>query len=175
MPEPQNIEAAPRKRAAGLYTIIAIKLAKGLLLLLISLGIFSLIGQDLDFEFDRFLRWIHLDPSSRFFDALGKKIEAITPANLRYIASGTLLYALLLFVEGGGLLTRSWWAMWLAISETAFFVPLEVFDLIRHFSWTVLAIMVVNIAIVTYLVRNRNRLFHHHHPPPEPREEPESP
>ena len=62
---------------------------------------------------------------------------------------------------------RTFWAAWLAIGETAFFIPLEVYRLFESFSWTVLIILAINLAIVRYLVRNRNRLFHHHHHHPQ--------
>ena len=48
--------SSTRKRAAGLYTIIAIKLGKSLLLFGITLGIYSLLGEDVRWEFERFLR-----------------------------------------------------------------------------------------------------------------------
>jgi uncharacterized membrane protein (DUF2068 family) len=160
---------AAKKRATGLYTIIAIKLGKGLLFLLLALGIFTLIDEDLESEFRRFIVFINMNPDREFIAALGRNLDTITPANVRFIASGALLYSLLLFVETGGLMARNYWAVWLAIGETAFFIPIEIFDLLRHFSWVVTGILVVNILIVGYLVRNRDRLFHHHphpHPPP---------
>jgi len=147
--------------AAGLYTIITLKLGKSLLLFGIALGIYSLMGEDLRAEFDRFLIWVRLDPEHQFFAALGARIQAITPANVRWIASGTLLYGILLLVEGVGMMFRVFWAAWMAIGETAFFIPIEVYDLMRHFSFAVFAILIVNVAIVWYLVKNRNRLFHH--------------
>jgi uncharacterized membrane protein (DUF2068 family) len=150
-----------RQRAAGLYTIIALKLGKGLLLFGIALGIFSLLGDDLRLEFERLLRWSNLDPEQRFFADLGARLQELTPSNLRWIASGTLLFALLLLVESVGLMFRVFWAAWLAIGETAFFIPIEIYDLIREFSFTVLLILIVNSVMVGYLVRNRNRLFHH--------------
>jgi uncharacterized membrane protein (DUF2068 family) len=152
------------KRAAGLYTIIALKLAKGVLLLLVGLGVASLAGRDLQAVFDSLLRWVDLDPEHHFFAALGAKLQTITPGNIRWVASGTLLYSALLFVESIGLMFRTFWAAWLAIGETAFFIPLEVFELLRNYSVTVTVILVANTAIVWYLVRNRERLFHHHHP-----------
>ena len=156
----------PRKPAAGLYTIIAIKLAKGLLLFGLAVGIYSLLGDDLRAGLGRFLRWVRLDPEREFFVTLGEKLEQITPSNIRWIASGTLLYSLLLFVESTGLMWRAWWAGWLAIGETAFFIPIEVYKLVQRPSRTVLVILVINVLIVLYLVRNRHRLFkhHHHHP-----------
>lgn len=156
----------PTKRAAGLYTIIALKLGKGLLLFGIALGIYSLMGEDLRAEFERFLRWVKLDPEHAFFAALGEKLQAITPSNIRWIASGTLLYSLLLFVESTGLILRAFWAAWLAIGETAFFLPIEIYELMRGFTLTVLVILVINVAIVWYLVINRSRLFRPHHPHP---------
>ena len=155
--------AVPGKsRAAGLYTIIAVKLGKAILLLLLALGILSLIGDDLVARFDKLLRFVRLDPEREFFVELGHHIESITPAGLKQLASGTLLYAFLLLVESIGLMFRTVWAGWLAIGETAFFIPVEITKLIASFTWTVTLILVVNSLIVLYLVRNRRRLFHHH-------------
>ena len=153
--------SSTRKRAAGLYTIIAIKLGKSLLLFGITLGIYSLLGEDVRWEFERFLRWMRLDPEHEFFAHLGAKLEVLTPSNIRWIASGTLLYGVLLLVESVGMMFRVFWAAWLAIGETAFFIPIEVYDLLRDFSAAVFVILIVNVGIVWYLVRNRNRLFHH--------------
>lgn len=161
------IPAPVSKRAAGLYTIIAFKTGKGLLLLLVSLGIFSLLGQDLDDRLEQFLKFVNLNPEREFWTALGKQLQSITPTKMRWLASGSLLYAALLGIESLGLSLRAWWAVWLAIGETAFFIPIEVFDLVEHPSWLISSILVLNSLIVAYLVRNRDRLFHHH-PPPKP-------
>lgn len=158
---PEVTSNPPPKGAAGLYTIIAIKSGKGLLLLALALGIFSLAGHDLDKEFDAFLRTVGLDPEKQFFAQLGNRLDQITPSNLRWVASGTLLYSVMLFVESVGLGRRSWWAGWLAIGETAFFLPIEIYELLKGFSYGVLLILIVNLAMVWYLVRNRARLFHH--------------
>ena len=147
--------------AAGLYTIITLKLGKSLLLFGITLGIYSLLGENLRAEFERFLLWVRLDPEHQFFAALGARLQIMTPSNITWIASGTLLYGVLLLVESVGMMFRVFWAAWLAIGETAFFIPLEVYDLMRDFSFAVFVVLVVNLAIVWYLVKNRNRLFHH--------------
>jgi uncharacterized membrane protein (DUF2068 family) len=155
-----------KKRAPALYIIVAIKAGKALLLFLLAIGFFSLIGQDMDARLDGFLRWVHIDPEQHFFAELGDSLQKITPASLRWLASGSLLYSLLLAAESIGLSRRCWWAVWVAISETAFFIPIEVFDLMEHFSWIVSVILVLNLFIVAYLVSNRERLFRHHHPHP---------
>ncbi len=79
-------------------------------------------------------------------------------------AVGTFLYSLFALVEGIGLTFRVSWAGWLSIGESAFFIPIEIYELIhRGFSWTVFGILVFNVFIVWYLFENRQRLFHHHH------------
>jgi len=156
------------KGAAGLYGIIAIKLAKSLLLFGIAVGIYSLMDKDLSLQFERFLRWVRVDPEHQFFADLGDWLQTITPASIRWFASGTLIYGCLLFVESVGLMLRASWAMWLAIGETAFFIPIEVYHLARDFSLAVTLILAVNSGIVWYLVKNRKRLFH----PPVPAKTP---
>ena len=153
-----------KRRAPALYVIVAIKCGKAILLALLAFGFFSLIGQDIDARFDTFLRWIHVDPEQQFFAELGNHLQKITPYNLRWLASGSLIYAVLLLTESAGLIRRSWWAVWLAIGETAFFIPIEVFDLLKHYSGVITVVLVLNAVIVVYLVRNRERLFHHHRP-----------
>jgi uncharacterized membrane protein (DUF2068 family) len=154
-----------KKRAPTLYFIIVCKLVKGVLALTLALGVFKLAGHDLPDLFDKALRWVHLDPENRFLSDIGDKLDRITPANVRWVATGTLLYSLFSLVEGIGLMFRAPWAGWLAIGESAFFIPIEVRELIHrpHFSWVVFSVLTINVIIVWYLLQNRKRLFHHHH------------
>ena len=164
MSEPAKPETAIfKKRAPTLYFIIAIKLVKGSLLLLLAFGVYSLSDNNLPEEFRKLLGFLHLDPEKKFFTDLADKIETITPANVVWLARGTVFYSLFSLVEGVGLIFRLSWAGWLAIGESAFFIPIEVHELMRHFSWTVLVILALNILIVWYLFYNRERLFRHHH------------
>jgi len=119
------------------------------------------MDKDLRQEFDRLLRFVRVDPEHAFFSSLGDRLQAITPGSVRFLASGAFLYAVLLLVESAGLMRRAFWAAWLAIGETAFFVPIEIFELLRGFSKAMFLILAVNVAIVWYLLRNRRRLFPH--------------
>jgi len=166
-----------KKRAPTLYLIVAIKLTKGVVLLLLALGIYTLANKDLPDLFDQFLRWVHLDPERSFFQNIGDQLDAITPANIRVVASGTFLYSLFLLVGGTGLAFRARWAVWLAIGESAFFIPIEIFELVRrrlpnspdqtrpeffnHPKIGLLIVLALNVLIVWYLLKNRQRLFRH--------------
>ena len=169
---------AQKRRAPTLYFIVAVKLTKGIALVLLALGIFSLANKDLPDLFDQFLRWVHFDPERNFFQGISDWLDTITAANMRVFASGTLLYGLFLLVGGTGLAFRAKWAIWLAIGESAFFIPIEIFELIRrrlpnspdqqrqqlfhHPKIGLLIVLALNILIVWYLLANRKRLFRHH-------------
>ena len=159
----KNVEM--KKRAPTLYFIIVCKLVKGVLALTLAFGVFKLAGQDLPDLFDKALHWVHLDPENRFLSDIGDKLDLITPANVRRVAIGTFFYSLFSLVEGTGLMFRAPWAGWLAIGESAFFIPIEVRELIHrpNFSWVVLSVLAINVLIVWYLLANRKRLFHHRH------------
>src|SRR5258706_7977899 len=150
-----------KQRAPTLYAIIAIKLGKGLLLLLLALGVYSLVDNDLIHDYRQALHWVHIDPERKFFAELAKSIKNITPSNIYWVATGTAFYSLFSLVEGVGLIFRVSWAGWMAVGESLFFIPIEVFELLHKYSLTVLIILLVNIFIVVYLLRNRERLFRH--------------
>jgi uncharacterized membrane protein (DUF2068 family) len=127
----------------------------------LALGVYSLIDNNLPSDFKHVLHWLHLDPESAFWASMTSKIEKITPKNILWVASGTLLYASISLAEAIGLIMRQRWAGWLAISEGAFFIPIEVFELRNHFSTGPGIVLGVNVIIVAYLWLNRERLFDH--------------
>jgi uncharacterized membrane protein (DUF2068 family) len=138
---------------------------KGLLLLALGLGIYSLSDNNLPAEFRALLKLLHIDPEKRFFVDLASNLGRLTPDNVLWVAFGTVFYSLFSLVEGVGLIFRISWAGWLAIGESVFFIPIEVYELQHHFTWKVLIILVLNIGIAWYLFQNRHRLFRHHHRP----------
>lgn len=160
---PELSSAPPEKRRAPtLYLIIAVKLGKGVLLLLLALGVYSLANADFTKIYEAILKAIRADPEGEFFASLAAKVSHITPSNVYWVAGGTAFYSLFSLVEGVGLIFRVGWAGWMAIGESAFFIPIEVYDLMRGYSHTVFVILLLNILIVWYLLQNRQRLFKHH-------------
>jgi uncharacterized membrane protein (DUF2068 family) len=165
--DPVEAPAAPsattKRRAPTLYFIIAMKLSKGLLLLLLAARVYTLHDENLPQEFRQSLEFFHLDPEKKFFTELANKISGITPANMIWIARGTVLYSLFSLVEGIGLIFRVPWAGWLAIGESAFFIPIEIYELLHRPSYSMAVILGLNVMIVWYLFANRGWLFKHHH------------
>lgn len=178
---PKRGRDAKKNHAPTLYFIAICKLAKGAALLLVAAGIYSLAGRDLQDDFDNFIAWVHLDPEHRFFRNISDFLATITPGNVRVTALATFLYGLFLIVGGAGLAARAKWAIWLTIGESAFFIPIEVFELtsrhapppdtgdephphLFHFHHPKIGLGIVlalNILVVSYLYLNRQRLFRH--------------
>ena len=153
------------KRAPTLYFIIATKLFKGSLLLLLAFTAYSLSDNNLPDEFRHLLELLHLDPEKKFFNDLAIRIASVTPAGMIKLAGGTVLYSMFSLVEGAGLFFRIPWVGWMTIGESAFFIPIEIYELVhRPFShrgfYFLLAVLGLNILIVWYLFQNRNRLWH---------------
>lgn len=162
-PQVENGEVEVLGRAPTLYVIIGIKLLKGLILLLLGIGIYSLSDNNLPDEFAGMLQFFHLDPSTKFFADLSVKLGNLTESKLIWVGWTTVVYSTFSLVEGTGLILRVSWAGWLAMAESVFFIPIEVYDLAQKFTVSIFIILVLNVAIVCYLFRNRHRLFHHHH------------
>jgi uncharacterized membrane protein (DUF2068 family) len=169
-----------KDHAPTLYFIAICKMAKGASLLLLAAGIYWMAGRDLQDDFDKFLAWVHLDPEHLFFHNISEWLATITPGNVRAASLATFLYGLFLIVGGTGLALRAKWAIWLTIGESAFFIPIEVFELTSrrgprsdmsdephphlfpHPKIGLLIVLILNILIVCYLGKNRKRLFRHH-------------
>jgi uncharacterized membrane protein (DUF2068 family) len=161
-----------KKRAPTLYAIIAIKLLKGLLFVTLAIVAYTLSDNDLPAEYRHFLQHLRVNPERKFWADLAVQVGHLTEANVLWAAAGTLVYSLFSLVEGVGLMFRVSWAGWLAIGESAFFIPIEIYELVRPTGQgggrtghpvTVLIILALNIVIVWYLFQNRGRLFRHHH------------
>jgi uncharacterized membrane protein (DUF2068 family) len=157
--------AVPPKRAPTYYGIIVFKLLKGALFVTLAITAYALSDNNLPVEYQKLLHWLRLNPERKFFSEVAAQVAKLTEAKVLWVGAGSMLYSLFSLVEGVGLMFRVSWAGWLAIGESLFFIPIEVYELLRDFSWTVFVILVLNIIIAAYLFQNRERLFrrHHHH------------
>lgn len=177
MAEEKKNTAEKPKRAPTLYFIVAIKIIKGTALLAGAISIYLLANRNFPELFDQFIHWLHLDSEGKFFSAIGDQLEKVTPDNARMFASWMFIYGLFLCAGGLGLAFRAKWAIWLAIGESAFFIPIEIYEMVRprlsnpevhlhffqHPRINLAIVLAINIVIVWYLLKNRERLFRHHH------------
>ena len=142
-----------RKPILTTVRIIALfEAAKAGLVLLAGVGLLSLVHHDVQAFAERLVRHSHLNPASHypriFVDAAGR----VTDANLWLFAGGALLYAIVRGVEAYGLWHERTWAEWLALVAGGLYVPVEIYELVRHATWLKVVVLVTNLAIVAYMV-----------------------
>jgi uncharacterized membrane protein (DUF2068 family) len=78
--------------------------------------------------------------------------------SLVWTADALLLDAALGCVEGWALARGYTWGEWLVVGTSAFLIPFEIRALLHHLRFGRAILLLVNVAIVAYLVRNiRNR------------------
>ncbi|HSU55565.1 MAG TPA: DUF2127 domain-containing protein [Candidatus Dormibacteraeota bacterium] len=159
-----------KRRAPTLYAIIAIKLIKGLSFVILATTMYTLSDNDLPYEYQNLLHHLRLNPERRFWSDLAIQVGNLTEKRVVLAAAGTLVYSLFSLVEAIGLMFRIRWIGWMTIGESAFFIPIEIYELTKPHEpgrsghpLVLLVILGINVLIVWYLYQNRNRLFRHHH------------
>ena len=80
------------------------------------------------------------------------RLLSVSPNQLRAASVGTFVYAALLLTEGTGLLLRKRWAEYFTIISTAGLIPLEVYEISRHLMAAKAVVLLINVAIVLYLI-----------------------
>jgi uncharacterized membrane protein (DUF2068 family) len=144
---------AVRKTTATLLLIALFKLIKGILLLAVGIGALKLLHRDVAQTVTHWVDILRVDPDNRIIHKILARVLTVTPAQLRAASAGTFVYAGLLLTEGLGLLFRKRWAEYFTIITTAGLIPLEVYELSRRVTTAKVAVLLINVAIVAYLVR----------------------
>ncbi len=140
------------------FLIGLFKLFKAALLIAIGIGAVKFLHKDLSSSVLHWVQVLHLDSDNRYIHGVLVRIFRVTPKQLKELSVGTFVYAALFLTEGAGLLLRKHWAEYFTIITTSVFIPLEIYELARHFTMVKLAVTVINVLIVWYLVaRVRSR------------------
>ena len=152
MAAPQTAKSPRREKATTLLLIALFKLIKAALLLAVGIGALKLLHKDIAETLTHWIELLRVDPENRFIHQVLSRATSISPAELKAASAGTFVYAGLLLIEGVGLLLRKRWAEYFTIVTTGVLVPLEIYELVRHVSVMKLIVLLVNVAIVVYLV-----------------------
>jgi uncharacterized membrane protein (DUF2068 family) len=150
--------AAKQSSSFILILIGLFKLVKALLLIAVGIGSIRYLHKDLGSTVMHWIQLLRFDPDNRFIHGILVRIFRVTPKQLKELSVGTFLYAGVFLTEGMGLLLRKHWAEYFTIISTGLFIPLEIYELARHFTILKLAVTAINVLIVWYLVaRVRSR------------------
>jgi uncharacterized membrane protein (DUF2068 family) len=135
-------------RSDRIVLLIAIfKLVKAVILIAAGIGAFRLLDPAFAARVEEWLRQIQLAPGRRI-------LTFLAGPNTRIEALGAVAfaYAILFLVEGTGLLMRKRWGEWLTIIITGSLLPFEIYEICKGVSAAKVATVVVNLAVVIYLV-----------------------
>ncbi len=135
-----------------LVLIGVFKLFKALLLIALGVGAIKFLHRDVMNTVLHWAQLLRVDPDNRLVHAVLVRVFRLTPHQLKELSVGTFLYAGLFATEGVGLLLRKRWAEYFTIVTTSGLIPLEIYELARHFTIAKLAIAFVNALIIWYLV-----------------------
>ena len=138
--------------AAGLRTVAIFEATKGLLVVIAGLGLLALIHRDAQEVAEAFVRHLHLNPARHYPRIFIQAAGRVTSGHLWLLACGAFAYAGVRFIEAYGLWHMRAWAEWFAIISGSIYLPVEVYELIRHPSLVKAVVMAVNVMVVGYIV-----------------------
>jgi len=140
---------APSK--SGLRLVATMEAAKGLLVLLAGGGLLSVIHKDLHLAAVHLVQVLHFNPAKHYPSIFIDAADRVTDLQLWMLALSALLYATIRFVEAYGLWRQMQWAEWFGLLSGAMYIPLEIFETTREFTWPRITVLVVNLIVVGYL------------------------
>ncbi len=132
--------------------IAIVKLVKGLLLFLVGIGALSLIHKDAAEVFTHWARVFQVDMHRKSIQRWLIELGLVKQRDLALIVTTTFIYSALLLTEGVGLLMEKVWAEYMTTFITATFIPIEVYELVRHMTVIRACVLATNVIIVAYLV-----------------------
>jgi uncharacterized membrane protein (DUF2068 family) len=145
--------AESHKQSPGVLVLIGLfKLLKAALLVAVGLGLHHMLHHDGEEFLRQCVHAVRIDPENRYIHAGIAKVTGLNPKTLRDWSVGTIAYAALFAVEGLGLVLRKRWAEYLTVISTTGLLPLEIYELIHRPRPAKAVVLVLNLAIVAYLI-----------------------
>ena len=142
---------------ASLRIIAVWEAVKGALVILAAAVAVKLLHTDVDHAIDMIVDHLHLDPAGHTSRVFMQAAAHLTDTRLVLIAAGAIVYALIRFVEAWGLWYQKTWGWLLGIASAALYLPLEVFEIFRRFTWVSVGLLAINVLIIALLWGNRTR------------------
>ena len=138
----------------GLLRLIAVfKLIKTLTLIVVGVAALHLAHDpDASDTLAQMSARIGFNPGGRYLDQALAKIANLPPRDFKDLGIGSFVYAALFLTEGVGLWLAKSWAEWFTAFITGSLIPLEIFEIYRHHTILKVLVLLLNVAIVVYLV-----------------------
>lgn len=140
-----------------LRAIAVLKFIKALLLAAAGIGALRLVKRDI-FEYAMHLvARFHLNPGNHLVAEMLARTTSVTPRRLHELGIIAFFYSALFLAEGIGLWSLKRWGEWVTVLISGSLLPFEIYEVWHRFTWAKIAVLVVNAAIVWYLVMRLRR------------------
>jgi uncharacterized membrane protein (DUF2068 family) len=138
--------------ARGLLLVSLFKMSKALFFGAMAAGALHMVHRDFGEMVMRVVNKLPVDPEGRLVSLIMNKADLVDSHHLREAGIYSFAYACVCVVEGIGLMKQKEWAEYFTIVLTAGALPWEVFEMIKHFSWFKVGLMVLNVVVLVYLL-----------------------
>ena len=138
--------------ARGLHIVALFEGAKGLLVLIAGFGLLTLVHKDVHEAAMRLVEHVHLNPASHYPRIFLDLSESINDSKLWGMALAAAMYSVVRMIEAVGLWLKKTWAEWFAVLTGGMYIPIEIFEVVRSVTWPRVTVLVVNFAVVSYLL-----------------------
>jgi uncharacterized membrane protein (DUF2068 family) len=135
----------------GLRIVAGMEAMKGVLVLLAGCGLLTVIHKDLHLAAVHLVQALHFNPAKHYPSIFIDAADKVSDLQLWMLALSALLYSVIRFVEAYGLWNKMQWAEWFGLLSGAMYIPLEIFEASREFTWPRITVLLVNLGVVGYL------------------------
>ena len=155
MPDTEPVRVARRSHPdatrRALRTIAVFEAVKGATALAASLGLLSLLHQDLHRLAVELIERFGLIPGEHYPAIILHYADVLADANLRSLVLLAAGYVVLRFCEAYGLWLQRAWGQWLGALSGALYVPFELRHLVHRPTVVSAMVLAINVLVVAYL------------------------
>jgi uncharacterized membrane protein (DUF2068 family) len=145
---------------AVIRLIALFKLVKAITLIAIGVGALKLLHRDMGSTLDHWIAVSGLDPGNRWVERGIEKASNLSHAKVKGLGIVSFIYAGLFLTEGIGLWLMKRWAEWFTIIITSSLIPVEIYEIHHHPTAVKIVVLIINIAVVIYLLYRIRRDEH---------------
>lgn len=142
-----------RNPTTGWLIAIAVwRLIKCVFMFAVAVGAASLMHGEARQTLLRWAHDLHLNPDGWIVRTTLAHAHALRPGRIVLLRAVTFALGMLYGIEGVGLMLGERWAEYLTVVATGLLIPVEIFEVVVHFSVLKLLVLAGNIAIIAYLM-----------------------
>lgn len=141
----------------GLKSIALFEAAKGALVILAGLGLVALLHTDAQAWAEAIVGRLHLNPAGHYPRIFLALFAHPGDGRLWAIGGSAAVYASMRFAEAYGLWHGRAWGNWIGVWSGGIYIPVELYEAVRHPTWLHIGLAIANALVVVYLVQSLAR------------------